>query len=540
MKEDRYKIFINGNVITMDRYLPEADYIVIKNGIILDVGTANNKSTFCMNTGEVIDLQRKTVLPGFTDCHMHLLAYSNKKERQVDLSGVRSVEQLMYSVKRFILENDLRPGDWVIGAGWNNDDFPGKSIPDKNILDSISKVHPIKLTRACYHLHSVNSLALKLAGINKDTPGIDGGQIDKDCQGYPTGILTENAIELIDRIIPGISSRDTIKNLIIKGCIDMKKTGITTVHTDDFPFAADKTELLLAYTELASEGKLPIRVVLQLRATGPEDIETYKSLGIIPGKVTGRLFFGPIKIIADGSLGARTAALNTAYSDDPENNGLLIYQENRLEEMIALAIEAGFDPAVHAIGDRAYETALNVFNKYKHAILTKGIRPSIIHCQVGSKRALELMRDLGITANIQPIFINSDWKIAENRIGKERLKYSYCWKDYIDMGIRCVGSSDAPVEPLAPLYGIYSAVVRKDLCGNPQDGWLPDQRLSIYEAMKLFTVNPHYLIRQQHRLGSISKGKLADMVILSEDILSIPPSRIKDIDVIDTFVGSDE
>jgi hypothetical protein len=536
LKESTEIIYVNGNVITMDKECPRADYIIVRDGVIQETGKAKKSNRF-KNTASIVDLGGKTVLPGFTDCHMHLVSYSHRKEREADLTGARSADELIERVKRFIAEKDLKPGEWVVGAGWNNEDFPDRMLPDKKMLDLISAVHPIKLTRACYHLHSVNSLALNLAGIGRDTSDVYGGKIDRDAGGFPTGILMENAIGPVNDCIPGIRGKGLLKSLIVKGCTDLAEAGITTVHTDDFSYTQDKKSLLEAYYELDRENALPIRAVLQMRITRPGDIDAFTALGIRPGKTLGRLTYGAIKIVADGSLGAGTAALTEPYSDRPGNRGMFTFEEHYLEEMIAKAFERGFDAAVHAIGDRAYETVLNLFGKYRNIIEDKGLRPSIIHCQIGSKRILDKMKDLDITANIQPVFINSDWKMAESRIGKERLEYSYCWQKYMDMGIRCVGSSDAPIEPFAPLYGIYSAVTRKDLEGRPAGGWLTEQKLTPGQALRLFTVNPPYLTRQENCLGSISRGKLADMIVLSEDIFTMPHERIKEIEVISTIVG---
>ena len=539
MTRQEEKIFINGNFITMDKECPRADYVIVKDGIIKEVGKGP-VTISPQNHGSVVDLDGKTVLPGFTDCHMHLMSLMCKKEREVDLSGVGSIPELKERVRDFIVQKGLKPGEWVVGSGWNNEDFPGGVLPDRAVLDSISSVHPMKLTRACYHLCSVNSLALQLAGIGRETPGAGVEGMDRDDKGYPTGVLRENAIEAVNRCIPGIEDKELMKQLILRGCILLAGEGITTVHTDDFGHVRDKGSLLEAYMELDMEGRLPIRVVLQFRVTKPRDIDAYRDLGVRLGKTLRRLTFGPVKIIADGSLGARTAALSEPYSDCPGDRGIMIYEKGILDEMISKAFDAGFDVAVHAIGDRAYETVLDLFEKHKGVIDAKGLRPSVIHCQVGSRRILEKMKALDVTANIQPVFINSDWRMAESRVGKERLGYSYCWRKYMDMGIRCVGSSDAPVEPFAPLKGIYSAVTRKDLKGEPAGGWMAEEGLALDEAIKLFTVNPSYLTRREGSSGKIAKGCPTDMVVLSEDIFSVPRDRIKDIGVVRAIVDGQE
>lgn len=536
MTQQQEKVYINGNFITMDESCPRVDYVVVKDGIIREVGRGGDIDRF-KDVEEIVDLEGKTVLPGFADCHMHLINYSHRKEREADLTDVRSAAELVERMKRFIANKKLKPGEWVIGAGWNNENFSDRQLPGRKLLDLISSVHPIKLTRVCYHLHTVNSLALDLAGINKVTGDTEGGRIERDDRGRPTGVLSENAIDRVNECIPRPRDKKLLKDLIIKGCADLAKAGITTVHTDDFSHIGDQKSLVEAYRELDEEGRLPIRVVLQLRAAGPADIDAFLDLGIRPGRILDKLIFGPVKIIADGSLGARTAALTKQYSDQPESRGIMIHDRDYLETTVAKAFDHGFDVAVHAIGDRAYETVLDVYQRHRDAIQVKGLNPSVVHCQIGSKTILERMKSLGITANIQPVFLNSDWKMAKSRVGRKRLEYSYCWRRYMDMGIRCVGSSDAPVESFDPLYGIYSAVTRKDLEGRPEGGWLPEQGLTPKQAVKLFTVNPSHLIRRQNSLATISAGCLADMVVLSEDVLCVPHERIKNIKVLSTIVG---
>ena len=293
-----------------------------------------------------------------------------------------------------------------------------------------------------------NSLAFAYCGIGRETPGAGVEGIDRDDKGFPTGVLRENAIEAVNRCIPGIEDKELMKQLILRGCILLAGEGITTVHTDDFGHVRDKGSLLEAYMELDMEGRLPIRAVLQFRVTKPRDIDTYRDLGVRPGKTLRRLTFGPVKIIADGSLGARTAALSKPYSDRPGDRGIMIYEKGVLDEMISKAFDAGFDVAVHAIGDRAYETVLDLFERHKGVINAKWLRPSVVHCQVGSRHILKKMKVLDVTANIQPVFINSEWKMAENRVG-----VGEAWIQHAGANtwicISVCRSSDAPVEPFA-------------------------------------------------------------------------------------------
>ncbi|TCO74762.1 amidohydrolase [Marinisporobacter balticus] len=531
------KLFMNGNFFTPYQE-PKIDFVGVKGGKIVKYGGKDELKPYD-DAAEIIDLKGKYVYPGFTDAHMHLMVYSQKNLYEVALNDITSKEAMMKKVKEFIHEKNIESGEWIIGSGWNQDKFDDTELPDRYLLDEISKEHPICFTRACYHICAVNSKALQLADIDENTVSKNGGRIDKDTKGFPTGILRENAMELVTKVIHGIKDKERMKELIIKGCEDLAKLGVTTVHTDDFPFVEDKEVLWEVLKELAIKDALPIRVVLQLRATEVEDIYRYKKMGMQSWERINNLVVGPIKIIADGSLGAMTAALDKPYEGDIENFGLMLMHEKELDQLIYESFKHNFDIGIHAIGDRTMRVILEIYEKYQHVYKKKGFRPSIIHCQIGSKEILDQFKKLSIIANIQPIFLNTDWKIAENRVGKERLTYSYCWRKYIDMGILCVGSSDAPIESFNPLYGIYTAVTRKDLDGFPEGGWMPEENLNIKEAIHMFTINGSYLSHEEDIKGSIEIGKYADFVVLSDDLCKINKAYIKDVTVEETIVGGE-
>ncbi len=530
------KLFVNGLFYNKDN--SNITSIGVKDGIIKYISNSKNNDTRMAK--EVINLEGQHVYPGFIDTHIHLLAYSWNKIYNVDLSNTKSLEEVVLKVKDFIDNNIIKPGDWVVGSGWNQEEFDNKKLLDRELLDEISIKHPILLYRACFHICAVNSLALELANITAKTDSVNGGSIDVDSNGIPTGILRENAIELITSIKPKISDKNFMKELIIKACKDLKDVGITTVHSDDFDFVEDKKALFEAYKELSIEGKLPIKIVLQLRVAKATDIYIYKELGLQSWKYINNLLIGPIKIIADGSLGSKTAALSKAYEDDKDNEGVMLLSTEKLDELIKEVATLDFDIAIHAIGDKAMSIVLDLYEKYMSIFNNNECRPSIIHCQIASKEILERFKKLNVIANIQPVFLNTDWKSAEDRVGHERLKFSYCWKKYIDKGIVCVGSSDAPIESFNPIYGIYSAVTRKDFKGKPSDGWIIKESLSVSEAIGLFTGNAAYASKEEKKKGSLDIGKYADFVVLSEDIYKASPNNIKNITVERTFVNGEE
>ena len=520
-------LYYNANLLNFPDK-PKGDAFLVNNGFIERIDFSNELTKDINDDVEAIDLGQKTVIPGLTDSHIHLLAYGSTKEQVVSLKEVRSMEQLKEKVSRHIKRKDLKEGQWAKGSGWNHDTFPDRKIPDRYDLDDISTDHPIKLLRMCYHICSVNTKALELAGITRDTPDPDGGRIDRDAEGNPTGVLRETAMELLNQAIPPIVDKEEIKELILSATEDLVSLGFTMVHTDDFGFVGDRQALLDAYKELNEQEKLPLQIVMQMIIFDLKDIDFYIENNLQSWKPMGRLMPGPIKILGDGSLGSRTAAMHEPYSDDEETSGFMLMSEERLDAMIKKAFENGFDVAAHGIGDRTTETMLDLFRKYEHLYKPKNLRPSVIHSQIGSASILRKYKENQIIANIQPIFTHSDLHIAEERIGPERLKYSYCWKTYLDMGIPTVGSSDSPVESFNPYWNIYTAVARKDLEGNPEGGWIMEEALSLKEAMELFTLKPPMLSDECDTKGQLKEGYEASFVVLDQDPFQVDIETLKD------------
>ena len=301
------KLFVNGDFYSFGK--KKIEYLGVSQGKIEAIGGLNDVDCINECADECIDLEGKSVYPGFIDAHLHLIAYAQKKLYEVSLSDCTSREDLAERVRKHIERNDIKPGEWVMGSGWNQELFADKINPDRDLLDGVTTENPIFLIRTCYHNCVVNSKTLEICGIDKNTPSPDGGKIEKDMEGRPTGILRENAMNLVTSHIPAIDSKDKMKALILEGCKDLAACGITTVHADDFSFVEDKRMLWEVYKELAENKLLPIRVILQLRVASLEDIKEYKKMGIKSKMSIGYLRVGPVKIIADGSLGSRTAAM---------------------------------------------------------------------------------------------------------------------------------------------------------------------------------------------------------------------------------------
>ena len=530
-------IFINGKIITMDASIPQVEALCIKDGKIIAIGSNSEMLLYKNNNTEIIDLEGKLMVPGFNDSHMHLLNYGSSL-LNVNLVGVESIDEMIERTNKFIVGNSLNSNTMVQGRGWNHDNFTEKRFPNRYDLDKISTTQPILLTRTCGHVSIVNSKALETAGITKDTPQVDGGHFDIDKNGEPLGIFRENAIDLVSKLITEPSIEE-IKRMITVAAEKANAQGITSVQSDDLLSVTDDdfTKCIRAYTELRNEGKLTVRVNEQSRFENIENLNRFINMGYTTGKGDEIFKIGPLKLIADGSLGARTAYLCQPYSDDPSTSGIPICTQEELDNLIIAAHNAGMQVAVHCIGDKAMYMVFDSIEKAQKQNYREDPRHSIVHCQITDESLLNKFKELNVIAHIQPIFLDYDLHIVEDRVGQVSAKATYNWKGLLDRGVHIACGSDCPVENFDVLPGIYSAVTRKDLKGYPENGWLPAQSLTIMEALNGFTLGAAYASFEENLKGSVTPGKLADLVVLSEDIFEINPDAIKDVKVEMTFLG---
>lgn len=531
-------ILYNGNIVTMDIKNPRARAVAVCGNKIVAAGSDQEIMSLKDSRTKTVDLKGKTVVPGFNDSHMHLLSYALSAEK-ADLNGCRSIDELMDATKRFLDESNIPEGGWVQGRGWNHELFREKRMPTRHDLDRISERHAVVLTRVCGHVSCVNTMALKMAGIYEDPPAVEGGSIDKDQSGVPTGILKENAMDLIYKLIPP-PDEHKIKELIVRAGRDFLKTGLTSVQTDDFTAVeTDFEDILEAYFELDRDHKLPVRVNEQTLLPTMEKLESYLAMGYKTGDGSGFFKIGPLKLIADGSLGGRTAALSEPYADDPENRGIALFEQEELDRLVERAHAGGLQIACHAIGDRAMQMVFESYKKAMDKYPKANSRFRIIHCQITTQELLDKFREYGVIADIQPLFVSTDLSIAEERLGKVRAGWAYNWKTLLDKGVHVAAGSDCPIESYNPVLGIYAAVTRRNLMGYPQDGWLPGQKLSVEEAVRLFTIGSAYASFEEGIKGAIAPGKLADMAVLSEDISNIRPDEIKEVKVQHTILDGE-
>ena len=548
------QLFRNGVIYSMDEQNACHNAMLIENGRIAAIGEYEDVRRQAESGGEKaseVDLNGRTVLPGFIDSHMHLLEYGLTKGK-VYLGGARSKEELLTLLKDALLEREpARTGEasgeagekWLIGYGFNQDYFrtetgePGQ-IPTREDLDQVSRDVPILILRACIHIAVANTRALERNGLMKKGLVMEGGSFDSGEDGYPNGIVRENAIERLYDAIPECGA-DEIKKALRRAMKEMAGYGITAVHSDDFTEAGSWKEVVRAYRELEEAGEMTVRVYEQCQFPGVCEFEEFLGEGMWKeGRRNPKAFFLPVsvKIIEDGSLGARTAYMRRDYADDPGNRGMLLIPEEKLYQYMRSVHHAGIPMAVHAIGDGTIELILNLYRRLEEEE-PKGLRHGIVHCQITDEELLRRFAKQKVSAYIQPIFLHYDLHIAESRVGRELASTSYAWRTLVEEGVPVSGGSDCPVEFFNVMEGIYCAVTRKDLNQVPKEGFHPEQRLTVQQAVRIFTNGGAYAANAEEYLGSLEPGKLADFVVLSENIFECEADRIKEIKVLETYIG---
>ncbi|ABR49211.1 Amidohydrolase 3 [Alkaliphilus metalliredigens QYMF] len=534
------QIFMNGKVMTMNQEQKECEAFIVEGEHIIKTGSNEEILAFQKDKIKIVDLRGKRVIPGLNDSHMHLLGYalSNKK---VDLTHCRSLEEIAQAINRYIEnEDDQYFGEWIIGHGWNHENFQVPQLPTAVFLDEISQERPILLSRACYHIGVMNHKALEMVGFSQETENPEGGHIDRlPNSEKPMGIVRESALYHAHDFIPGPEDVMQIQDLILDACQDAVKVGLTSIQSDDFGAVKSPNTVLEAYGNLEKSGALKVRMNLQMLLPTLDKLQRFiKTTGIHSQMGSERLKYGPIKILADGSLGSRTAALERPYSDDEETQGVLVYGDAQLEEILRYGKSQGMQLAIHGIGDRTMNQILGIVE----GIFQKdeiNHRSRIIHCQITDHAIIDKMAKLHVIADIQPGFMPTDMKIVERRVGRDRVKESYNWKTMLEGGVPVAGSSDSPVEPFNPFLGIYSAVTRRNFDGEPKAGWYPEQRLTVEEAIGIYTLGSSYATFEENSKGKIQEGYLADFIVLDRDIQTIPPQEIKGVTVEATYIGGE-
>lgn len=506
----------------MDPLMPSASALAIKDERIAWVGDQKDSMSWIGKKTQVIDLKGCYVYPGFVDTHIHIL-YTGLSKTYLQLKECKSKEEILKKVKERL--KNYKKEEWIIGVGWDDHYWVDNKRFNVIDLDRIVPDNPVVLIRNDTHLIWVNSYALKLAGIDTNTVDPIGGYIEKDIEGNLTGILMDRAIPLIKNIMPSFSLQDSKKVIksVLQECL---QRGITTVHNA----ATDETDFM-AFQYLANENALDVRIHM-MAAVRDKCENDFIKRG--PQNYSNFLNLRCLKLWMDGAMGSRGASLFKPYSDDLENCGLLIWEDEDLHSILSEAKAKGFQVAIHAIGDKANHKVLNAYEK----IGVKGLRWRIEHAQQLSQPDIKRFAELEVIAAMQPLHLIEDMNWIEDRLGKERVKSgAFVWRSLLKNGAIIVGGSDAPVVDLNPLWGIYAAITREDFNQLPNKGWYPDQKITPYEALKMYTIDAAYSCYNENEIGSLVKGKLADLVVLPENLLTCPPKAMLDMKVIYTFVN---
>ena len=502
-----------------------ASAMAVRGGRIVAIGDERAVAKLVGPRTQVLDLHGLTVLPGLVDSHAHLGGLGNLLS-EVDVTGTPSYEAVVESVRARAARTPA--GVWIRGRGWDQNDWPEKSFPHHAALSAAVPDHPVAIRRVDGHAILVNARALALARITRDTPDPAGGEIVRDERGEPTGVLVDNAVELVDAVIPPLTPPEREERLLA-ALREAAKHGLTMVHD-----AGIGREQLAAYRALLSRGTFPIRVHAMASATDSllEDV-------LASGPETGdRFSLRAVKVVYDGALGSRGALLSADYSDQPGHRGLETYPFDRLVRIAERARARGFQVRVHAIGDLANTRTLDAYERAFDGRPHPELRWAIEHAQVVRPEDVRRFARLGVVASMQATHATSDGPWAERRLGKERIGWSYAWRRFLDADVRFANGSDFPVESVNPMLGLHAAITRRDLAGElPEGGWRPEERLTPDEALKSFSLWGAWLAFREHDLGSLEVGKLADFVVVDRDVIAGPPADIPKARVLRTVVG---
>ena len=498
------KIYTNGNFYTFNPRIPNVQAVVIENGRFIDMGANDEILLQWGGSYDVIDLEGKTVTPGLIDSHLHLSIIADSFTN-LDLTGVKSKHEMLDKIQE--RSKLLKPDQWLLGIGWDENLFTNGSIPTISELDFVAPENPLMLTRVCQHAAVVNSKALEMSQYHSSITVPEGGTIVVDERTkQPTGLLLESAMMLVKRNIPE-HSYETWKEVMRKTMHFAIEKGLTSVHSNDPLFIGSLEKTWKLYEELLNGEQLGLRSNLLINH---EFLTELKEFGMYTGYGNETLQIGAVKIFADGAFGRRTALLSEPYHDDPENYGDAMYDQDHLYEIVRRARELDMPIAVHTIGDKALENVLDVLDQFPATTY----RDRLIHAQVLREELIFRLAHPSRIADIQPRFLASDFPWVEERLGKTRMKLSYAWKSLLDAGVICAGGSDSPIEPVDPLLGIHAAVTRKKP-GETHQGYYPEQKLSMDQAFRLFTEYAAYPTNEETVKGTIARGKLADMTVYS-------------------------
>jgi hypothetical protein len=506
-----------GKVATVNRAFSFAEAAAVRDDRIVFVGKNAEAKGFIGPGTRVIELGGKLVVPGLIDAHAHLKGFALSLLR-LDLRGTVSFEEIAAKVAAEARKR--APGEWILGDAWDQNDWETKEMPTHGALDRAAPRNPVWLVRVDGHAGIANRTALERCGVTSRTANPDGGEILRSADGSPTGVFVDNAMSLITRHIPE-SSPERVADALAAASDACLAAGLTCVHD-----AGVSPGAIALYRRLIDNGRLGIRVYAMLGDPGDGDAAVYLAANRVSGYGSHRLEVRSVKLFMDGALGSRGAALFEPYTDRPGYTGLLTTTPEHILNISRAALATGFQVCTHAIGDRANRLVLDAYERAFRERSGVDRRFRIEHAQVVSLADIPRFASLGVIPSMQPTHATSDMPWAEARLGPDRVKGAYAWRKFLDSGSIIPCGSDFPVEERQPMLGIYAAITREDLSGKPPGGWRPEERMTREEALRGFTVWAAYAAFQDSILGSIEPGKLADMVVLSRDILAIEPHEI--------------
>jgi predicted amidohydrolase YtcJ len=520
-------ILYNGKLHTQDPQIPQASALALRDGRILAVGNDVDIQALATSNTKVVNLERRRVLPGLTDSHIHFYEWALLLQGLTleDAKSLNEVQNRVHDVAKHV-----EPGKWIVGQGWNQDLWPVPTLPTRFDLDKVAPDNPIILWRTDLHLAWINSLALQTAGISADTLDPDMGIIDRDESGQPTGILRELAINLVRDVMPPHTDAQT-DEAMLRAMTKMHQLGLTGVHDFRIMGGEDGPSALRAWQRLRAANQLDLRAWVLIPG---ELLDEAIALGLQTGFGDDFLRIGPAKFFSDGATGPRTAWMLEPFDD--AGTGLPLTPMSQMAEEISKAHKAGISTAIHAIGDRAIRELLDVFTEVTEGQETHTsprIPHRIEHVQHSHPDDLKRLGPLGLTASVQPLHLTDDMQMVDKACGS-RAQWAYAFRDLLDAGTVLALGSDCPVASPNPFWGIHAAVTRQRRDGTPEGGWYPSQKLSIAEAVWGYTMGAAIATGQENLQGSLTPGKLADLIILDQDIFEIPLERIHTTKVVMT------
>ncbi len=517
-------IITNANIWTASENQARAEAMAILSDTIIAVGSANEVLRFKGPETNVVDAEGKFVTPGFIDTHVHFLSGSYGLS-SVKLRNAKTPEEFARRIGDYA--TTIPEGTWIREGDWDHQLWGGE-LPRAEWIDEVTPNHPVFVTRLDGHISLANSKAMELAGVDASTQEVEGGDIVRDSDGNPTGIFRDNAQNLIYSAITAPSPEQNDK-AIIDGMNYMVSNGVTTVHNMDLGATAD---IIDTYARIRDQ-----QIIRFYMAVGLSNWTQLRDRIAKDGGGDKWLKIGVLKGMVDGALGSHTAAFFEPFTDTPNDRGFFVVNEDSLNQWAMAADREGLQLAIHAIGDRAINTLLNVFEKVAEENGPRDRRFRIEHAQHLSVDDIPRFSELGVIASVQPYHAIDDGRWAEKVIGPERIKTTYAFRSLLDAGTTVAFGSDWAVAPPTPLEGIYAAVTRRTLDGQNPEGWVPEQRITVEEALKAYTVGGAYSSFDENRKGTLTTGMLADFVVLNEDLTEIDPVLIKDLKVQQTYVG---